>query len=172
MSVLTRAADLLSKSPDQRVEIATLRAGDLGAVISRQAIIYAEEYDWNRDYEALIARILADFSDNFDGTEDQAWIARVDDTMARSIFLTNGEEDGVAKLRFLRFGNFDRLLRAMSGPHEQHLHVHRTDPRMPRPFASSALPLRLTRSVARCEASRRCADRPRHIHQLQGSSVR
>jgi DNA-binding MarR family transcriptional regulator/GNAT superfamily N-acetyltransferase len=78
-----------------------LKPGDLGLVIARQAILYAEEYGWNGDYEALVARILADFHQSFDPERDAAWIAEMDGRMAGSIFLVHGNEPDVGKLRLL-----------------------------------------------------------------------
>jgi len=78
-----------------------LEPGDLGMVTARQAILYAEEYGWNSDYEALVARILADFHQSFDPARDAAWIAEVDGRMAGSIFLVHGDEPDVGKLRLL-----------------------------------------------------------------------
>lgn len=78
-----------------------LKPGDLGLVIARQAILYTEEYGWNGDYEALVARILADFHQSFDPARDAAWIAEMDGRMAGSIFLVHGDEPDVGKLRLL-----------------------------------------------------------------------
>jgi len=78
-----------------------LKPGDLGLVIARQAILYTEEYGWNADYEALVARILADFHRSFDPARDAAWIAEMDGRMAGSIFLVHGDEPDVGKLRLL-----------------------------------------------------------------------
>ena len=78
-----------------------LRPGDLGMVTARQAILYTGEYGWNGDYEALVARILADFHQSFDPDRDAAWIAEMDGRMAGSIFLVHGDEPDVGKLRLL-----------------------------------------------------------------------
>jgi DNA-binding MarR family transcriptional regulator/GNAT superfamily N-acetyltransferase len=78
-----------------------LKPGDLGLVTARQAILYTEEYGWNGDYEALVARILADFHQSFDPARDAAWIAEMDGRMAGSIFLVHGDEPDVGKLRLL-----------------------------------------------------------------------
>ena len=78
-----------------------LRPGDLGMVTARQAILYTGEYGWNGDYEALVARILADFHQSFDPDRDAAWIAEMDGRMAGSVFLVHGDEPDVGKLRLL-----------------------------------------------------------------------
>jgi DNA-binding MarR family transcriptional regulator/GNAT superfamily N-acetyltransferase len=78
-----------------------LKPGDLGLVTARQAILYAEEYGWNGDYEALVARILADFHQCFDSDRDAAWIAEIDGRMVGSIFLVHGDTPEAGKLRLL-----------------------------------------------------------------------
>lgn len=78
-----------------------LRVGDLGLVTARQAIVYAEEYGWNQDYEALVAQILSDFHRDFDPARDAAWIAEMGREMVGSIFLVRGDAPGIAKLRLL-----------------------------------------------------------------------
>lgn len=78
-----------------------LRPGDLGLVTARQAILYAEEYGWNADYEALVARILADFHRSFDPAREAAWIADMDGRMVGSVFLVSGDTPDVGKLRLL-----------------------------------------------------------------------
>jgi len=45
--------------------------GDMGWVTSANAAIYAKEYGWDLTYEALVARITADFIDNFDGKRER-----------------------------------------------------------------------------------------------------
>jgi DNA-binding MarR family transcriptional regulator/GNAT superfamily N-acetyltransferase len=78
-----------------------LRPGDLGMVTARQAILYAEDYGWNSEYEVLVARILAEFRQKFDPAREAAWIAELDAQMVGSIFLVAGSEFGVGKLRLL-----------------------------------------------------------------------
>lgn len=78
-----------------------LRPGDLGLVTARQAILYANEYGWNGDYEALVAHILAEFHQSFDPARDAAWIAEMDGVMVGSVFLVHGEDPAVGKLRLL-----------------------------------------------------------------------
>ena len=78
------------------------RPGDMGWVVHRQAILYAQEYGWNEEYEALIARIVADFIDRFDATREYCWIAERDGDIVGSVFVVrHPEREGVAKLRLL-----------------------------------------------------------------------
>jgi DNA-binding MarR family transcriptional regulator/GNAT superfamily N-acetyltransferase len=78
-----------------------LEPGDLGMVAARQGVIYAREYGWGADHEALVAEIAARFHQTFDPARDDAWIAQADGRMIGSIFLVRGETPGAAKLRLL-----------------------------------------------------------------------
>ena len=86
---------------DTELTFRSLRTGDLGSVTARQAVLYADEYGWNQDYEALVAQILARFHEAFDPKADDAWIAEADGQMVGSIFLVQSDKPGVAKLRLL-----------------------------------------------------------------------
>lgn len=82
-------------------ELRGLNQGDLGWIIHRQAVLYAGEYGWNSDYEALIARILADFVASFDPVHDAAWVADIDGRIAGSVFLVRADQPKLGKLRLL-----------------------------------------------------------------------
>lgn len=84
-----------------RLTLRGLRPGDLGLVTVRQGVLYAEEYGWSRDYEALVARILVDFHQSFDPSRNAAWIADMDGLMLGSIFLASGDRSNVGALRLL-----------------------------------------------------------------------
>jgi len=43
------------------VVIRTYRMGDIGWAIERHAQLYAEEYQWNEEFEALVAKLFARF---------------------------------------------------------------------------------------------------------------
>ena len=83
------------------VSLRGLKPGDLGLIIHRQAVLYAQEYGWNSDYEALVARIVAEFHQSFDPAREAAWIAEMDGRMVGSIFLVRSDKPGIGKLRLL-----------------------------------------------------------------------
>jgi DNA-binding MarR family transcriptional regulator/GNAT superfamily N-acetyltransferase len=78
------------------------RVGDMGWIVHREGQGYAEQYGWDGSFEALVARIVADFVMNFDAARERCWIADVDGQHAGHIFLVcHPEEPGTAKLRLL-----------------------------------------------------------------------
>lgn len=91
---------LLEAGPDRRVELRERRPGDLGWVVERNAVLYAEEYGWDASYEALVARIAADFAERQDPARERLWIAEVDGQRAGSVFCVR-EDDDTARLRLL-----------------------------------------------------------------------
>ncbi|SDK83658.1 Acetyltransferase (GNAT) family protein [Nocardioides sp. YR527] len=77
------------------------RPGDLGWMVMTHGEIYAEQFGWSTEFEALVARIVADSAGNHDPAREAAWIAEVDGQRAGCILLAAGEQPGVAKLRIL-----------------------------------------------------------------------
>jgi len=75
-------------------------SGDFGWVIGRHGTLYAEEYGWDETFEALVARIVADYVDAHDPECEAAWIAEVDGERAGCVFCVR-KDDRVAQLRLL-----------------------------------------------------------------------
>lgn len=94
----------LSGEGEQKVSylLRSHRAGDMGWVVHRQAVLYAQEYGWNWEYEALIARIVANFLEKFEPARERCWIAERDRAIVGSVFVVkHPERAGVARLRLL-----------------------------------------------------------------------
>jgi GNAT superfamily N-acetyltransferase len=84
------------------------RPGDIGWVVSRHGALYAQEFGWDWRFEALVARIAADFIERFDARREACWIAERDGRPLGCVFLvqarddrTGAPDDGVAQLRML-----------------------------------------------------------------------
>lgn len=74
--------------------------GDLGWIVARNAELYTAEYGWDAGYEALVARIVADFAASQDPARERVWIADVVGLRAGCVMCVRADED-TAKLRLL-----------------------------------------------------------------------
>ena len=78
------------------------RVGDMGWIVHREGVGYAEQYGWDETFEALVARIVDQFITNFDPSRERCWIAEIDGQSVGHIFLVkHPEEADTAKLRLL-----------------------------------------------------------------------
>ena len=76
------------------------RPGDMGWVTSAHGALYAQEYGWDITFEALVAKITAEFIENFDPARERCWIAELDGERVGSVFVVS-KTDEIAKLRLL-----------------------------------------------------------------------
>ena len=77
------------------------KIGDLGLIVRRQALLYAEEYGWDWTFEGLLAEIIGRYAATCDPAREQAWLADCEGRIAGSIFLMRGSDTATAKLRLL-----------------------------------------------------------------------
>src|SRR5262245_53183125 len=61
--------------------------GDMGWATSAHGAIYAAEFGWNMQFEALVAKITAEFIENFDAKRERCWIAELDGERVGSAFV-------------------------------------------------------------------------------------
>jgi len=78
------------------------KPGDLGWVVMSHGEVYAREFGWDGSFEALVARIVADYARQPDPRREAAWIAEVDGRRTGCVFcVSDPDHEGTALLRIL-----------------------------------------------------------------------
>lgn len=80
------------------------RPGDMGWIVHRHAVLYNQEYGWDERFEGLVAKVVADFIENYDPKSERGWIAERDGEFLGCVLLvkdTKSVENDVARLRLL-----------------------------------------------------------------------
>jgi DNA-binding MarR family transcriptional regulator/N-acetylglutamate synthase-like GNAT family acetyltransferase len=102
VAAMTVIEDLLGKEKcrDTPVILRSPEPGDYGWIIHRQGALYAQEYGWNEDFEALVADITARFIQNFKSGRERCWVADKAGRIMGAVFVVEEDEE-TAKLRML-----------------------------------------------------------------------
>ena len=78
------------------------RVGELGWLIQRQGLLYNQQYGWNIEFEALIAKLYHDFEMAPASPPKALWVAERNGAVVGSIFAMPSEgRPGTAQLRML-----------------------------------------------------------------------
>ena len=101
-SVQRLLGDEASQTSKQPFILRPPRLGDMGWVVFRHGEGYATLYGWTDQFEALVARVVADFETSHDPLRERCWIAERDGQRIGCVFLVqHHEQENVAKLRLL-----------------------------------------------------------------------
>ena len=101
VSAMAAIRGLLGDPPSGRPPVLReAEPGDLGWVVERHGALYAEEYGWHVAFEALVARVVADYAEHRDPERERAWIAEVGGERAGCVLCVREDEE-TAKLRLL-----------------------------------------------------------------------
>jgi DNA-binding MarR family transcriptional regulator/GNAT superfamily N-acetyltransferase len=75
-------------------------AGELGWIVQRHGAVYTDEFGWDERFEALVARVVADFAAAHDPRREAAWIAELDGAPVGCVLCVRRDE-ATAQLRLL-----------------------------------------------------------------------
>lgn len=91
---------LLQPQAERRIVLRDPKPGDLGWVVQAHGELYAREFGYSTEFEALVAEIAARYLREFDPEWEKGWIAEVDGERAGSVFVVRKSKT-VAQLRLL-----------------------------------------------------------------------
>ena len=100
LDAMREITGLLGGPAPRTVVLRPPSSGDLGWVVQRHGAVYAEEFGWNQDFEAYVARLAAGYLEIRHDERAAAWIAEVDGAPAGSVFCVP-EDATTARLRML-----------------------------------------------------------------------
>jgi ribosomal protein S18 acetylase RimI-like enzyme len=79
----------------------THQPGDIGWIIQRHGVLYAQEHGWGALFEALVAEVGAKFLREFDAERERCWIAEKDGARVGTVMLVKTSDAETAQLRLL-----------------------------------------------------------------------
>ena len=92
----------MPEDPARRLVVrAADRPGDLGWMVMAHGEVYSRQLGWDSSFEALVARIVADYATSRDPAREGAWIAELDGDRVGCVLCAAGDDPAVAKLRIL-----------------------------------------------------------------------
>ena len=105
LDAMRTVQEIFSSAGAQRqpnIAIRPYQIGDIGWAIERHGQLYADEFGWNQEFEALVATLFASFATRHDPRCEQFWVADVDQKRAGCVFVVRSDKDPqTAQLRCL-----------------------------------------------------------------------
>lgn len=102
MQILEETLSESAAVADRTMTVRPYRVGDVGWAIEQHGRLYAEEFGWNVEFEALVATLFAGFATHHDPQSEQFWVAEVDGERVGCVFVVRNEKDPrAAQLRCL-----------------------------------------------------------------------
>ncbi|MGQ3004176.1 MAG: MarR family winged helix-turn-helix transcriptional regulator, partial [Hydrogenophaga sp.] len=108
LAAMARIQAMLEPDAPPAAALRPHQPGDLGWIVERHGAFYAAEYGLDQHFEALVARICADFVDRFQAGREACWIAARGSDRLGSVMLVQARDEatgraraGVAQLRLL-----------------------------------------------------------------------
>jgi len=98
--LLGEVESVLRSTTSSEVILRNAHLGDIGWIVQRHGLIYADEFGWDERFEALSARIAGEFFESFDAACERVWIAERAGQNLGCVFLQKGDAT-TAKLRLL-----------------------------------------------------------------------
>jgi DNA-binding MarR family transcriptional regulator/GNAT superfamily N-acetyltransferase len=95
-----RLDQTVRNSTSHGVKLRPLGPGDIGWVVHRHGVLYAQEFGWDITFEGMVAKVASDFIERYDGQREAAWIAELNDKIVGSAFVVS-QSKHVAKLRMV-----------------------------------------------------------------------
>lgn len=95
--LLARATE---PAPTRTIVLRDPKPGDMGWVVQQHGEIYAHEYGWNSEFEALVASIVSKYLKDFQPDAEKCWIAELDGERVGAVFVVR-KTARVAQLRML-----------------------------------------------------------------------
>jgi DNA-binding MarR family transcriptional regulator/GNAT superfamily N-acetyltransferase len=100
LRTVERALSPAARATPEPIVLRPHQVGDMGWIVHRQGLLYAQEYGWDQTFEAMVAEIAARFVREFEPQHEHCWIAEQGGRIVGSAFVVR-KSARVAQLRML-----------------------------------------------------------------------
>lgn len=100
--IAMKTIEKILKKENESYEFLNIRShkpGDIGYIINRHGVLYADEYQLDETFEAYVAKFMAEFVENYDSNKERLWIIEKDFDFIGSIAIVKMDNE-IAQLRW------------------------------------------------------------------------